>query len=216
MTEVTPTSDGTLAFDLDAAYAHLRAADPMVGRLIDRFGPYSPRRRMEPYAALIRSIFYQQLAGKAAAAILARFQALYGGMPTPEQLLATTDETLRSVGLSRQKMGYLRDLADRVADGRLDLPHVESLSDDEIMSELTAVKGIGEWSAHMFLLFQLGRADVMPTGDLGVRKGMKVVYGLADVPTPAEAAKIGEPWKPYRSVGSWYMWRAAETALPDW
>ncbi len=122
---------------------------------------------------------------------------------------------MRSAGVSRQKAGYLRDLALQVSDGRLDFDSFEALPDPAVAEHLTAVKGIGEWSAHMFLMFHLGRADVLPVGDLGVRNGMRLTYGLAATPTPAEATTIGAPWAPYRSVGSWYMWRASEPAAPD-
>ena len=223
-----------LRFSARAAYAHLRAVDPVVARLIVEHGPYRPRPGGDPYGSLVRSIMFQQLAGAAARAIQRRFFALYGpavypGMrgdlagypgirrrdeertPTPLEILATTDEAFRGAGVSRQKAGYLRDLAQHCVDGTVEFHAMGELSGDEVIEELTAVKGIGEWSAHMFLMFELGRADVLPVGDLGVRKGMQVAYGLAETPTPARAKEIGEPWAPYRSVGSWYMWRAAAT-----
>ena len=207
-----------LRFSAAAAYRHLREADPVVGELITRFGPYRPRPSGDPYGALVRSIMYQQLAGAAAAAILGRMLAIYGEdgrMPTPDEMLATSDQALRDAGVSRQKTAYLRDLAQRVADGSLDLSGVDTLSDDEVIQRLTVVKGIGEWTAHMFLMFQLGRPNVLPVGDLGVCKGMQVAYGLRKTPTPQRAQKIGACWAPYRSVGSWYMWRVAETRTPD-
>jgi DNA-3-methyladenine glycosylase II len=131
------------------------------------------------------------------------------------ELLATTDEAFRGAGVSRQKAGYLRDLAQHVVDGSLDFEGIGDAADEEVAERLTAVKGIGEWSAHMFLMFQLGRPDVLPVGDLGVRTGMRIAYGLEETPGPKEALTIGEPWAPYRSVASWYMWRAAETVTPD-
>jgi DNA-3-methyladenine glycosylase II len=165
----------------------------------------------------LRTILFQQLAGAAALAIQKRFFALYGGdqPPTPQQLLETSDEDLRSAGLSRQKAGYMRDLAMHVADGRLNFDALPTLSDEEIAGRITAVKGLGEWSAHMFLMFHLGRPDVMPSGDLGVRNGMRIAYGLPETPTPAKAREIGLPWAPFRSVGSWYMWRVVETVTLD-
>jgi DNA-3-methyladenine glycosylase II len=207
-----------LRFSAAAAYRHLRAVDPVVGELIDRCGPFRPRPSGHPYDAVVRAILYQQLAGAAAAAIERRFYALYSAdhrPPTPSELLATTDEALRGVGVSRQKAGYLRDLAEHVVAGALDFTRLEAMSDDDVVAHLTAVKGVGEWTAHIFLMFQLGRPDVLPAGDLGVRNGMRIAYGLDATPTPARAREIGAPWAPYRSVGSWYMWRAAETLVPD-
>jgi DNA-3-methyladenine glycosylase II len=207
-------TDVEYSFPVEEALAHLRQVDPQLGALIDRVGAYDAPRRSDPYAALVRAILFQQLAGAAASAIQKRFFALHdpdGQAPTPKQILDLTDEQFRSAGLSRQKMGYLRDLALHVADGRLDLTALPALPDEEVIEHITAVKGLGEWSAHMFLMFHLGRPDVLPTGDLGVRAGMRITYGLEAVPTPKEALVIGGKWAPYRSVGSWYMWRAAET-----
>ena len=204
-------------FSLRRAYAHLRDADPVVGGLIARHGAYRPRPGGDPYAALVRMILYQQLAGAAAAAIERRWRALYPDpdvTPSPGQILETRDEEFRAAGVSRQKASYLRDLAASVASGRLDWRRLGALADEEIIAHLTAVRGIGEWTAHMFLMFHLGRPDVLPVGDLGVRSGMRVAYGLAAVPAPARAREIGAPWAPYRSVGSWYMWRAAEAGPP--
>ncbi len=196
---------------------HLRQADPVLARLIDECGPYVPRSPGDPYEALIRSIMFQQLAGAAASAILGRLLALYGSdgrFPTPGELLATTDEQFRAAGVSRQKAGYLRDLAEHIRSGRLDLRGMAASDDAEVIERLTAVRGVGVWTAQMFLMFQLGRLDVLPVGDLGVRRGMQVAYGLDDTPSPAEATAIGEPWCPYRSVGAWYMWRAADIRTP--
>ncbi len=208
-----------LRFSARRAYAHLRAADPVVGRLIVCHGPFRPRPSDDPYSALVRMILYQQLAGAAAAAIERRWRALYAdpdpdATPTPEEILATRDEEFRRVGVSRQKASYLRDLAERVREGRLSWDRLDALADEEVVTHLTAVRGVGEWTAHMFLMFHLGRPDVLPVGDLGVRAGMRVAYGLEAAPSPARAGEIGAPWSPYRSVGSWYMWRAAETAPP--
>lgn len=205
-------------FSVTDALVHLRGADPTLAVLIERVGAYDAPRRSDPYAALVRAILFQQLAGAAASAIQRRFFALYSGAdqpPSPPQLLETTDEQLRSAGVSRQKAGYLRDLAAHVVDGRLNLTELPSLSDAEVIERVTAVKGLGEWSAHMFLMFHLGRPDVLPVGDLGVRHGMRITYGLPEIPTPTEALVIGEPWAPFRSVGSWYMWRAGEPIAPD-
>jgi DNA-3-methyladenine glycosylase II len=204
-------SASTLPFSVDEALAHLRSVDPVMRELIDTV-PYDMQLRTDPpYASLLRTILFQQLAGAAANAIQRRLLALHepaGEMPTPAQILATTDEEFRSVGVSRQKMGYMRDLALKATDGTLDFAHFPEMQDDEVIKRITAVHGLGEWSAHMFLMFHLGRPDVLPVGDLGVRNGMKIAYGLEATPTPKEAKEIGAPWAPYRSVGSWYMWRA--------
>jgi DNA-3-methyladenine glycosylase II len=206
------------SFSVEEALAHLRGADAKLAAVIDRVGGYDAPQRSDPYAALVRAILFQQLAGAAANAIQRKFFALYGPdgePPSPPQLLDTTDEQFRGAGISRQKMGYLRDLAAHVADGRLQLQELPSLSDEEVIERVTAVKGLGEWSAHMFLMFHLGRPDVLPTGDLGVRHGMRITYELPELPTPKQAVEIGAPWAPFRSVGSWYMWRAGEPVAPD-
>jgi DNA-3-methyladenine glycosylase II len=201
------------AFSVEEALAHLRGVDEALAGLIERVGAYDAPRRSDPYAALVRAILFQQLAGAAASAIQRRFFAMYSDEdkpPSPPQMLETTDEQFRSAGVSRQKAGYLRDLAAHVTDRRLDLQGLPALSDAEVIQQVTAVKGLGEWSAHMFLMFHLGRPDVLPVGDLGVRHGMRITYGLPGLPTPKEALGIGAPWAPFRSVGSWYMWRAVE------
>ena len=199
-----------LLFSIEEAYAYLRQADRILGDLIGQVGPYTATRRSDPYSALLRTILHQQLAGPAASAIERRWLALYGSQnkaPTPEQLLTTTDEEFRSCGVSRQKAGYMRDLALHVIDSRLDFAELTTMPDAEVIGRVTAVKGLGEWSAQMFLMFHLGRPDVLPVGDLGVRNGMRRVYALDNTPTPRQAQQIGAPWAPFRSVGSWYMWR---------
>jgi DNA-3-methyladenine glycosylase II len=211
------TTDGRAAFDIDAAVVHLRAVDPVLAALVDRFGPYEPRWHADAYSRLVTSILYQQLAGNAARAIMRKWLSIYSDeqrVPTPEEILATTEEQFRAAGVSRQKAAYFRDLALHVFEKRLDFDHLDELPDADVIERLTAVKGIGAWTAHMFLMFHLGRPDVLPVGDLGVRNGMKIAYGLEATPTPKQASEIGEKWKPYRSVGSWYMWRAVETVLP--
>ncbi|MDA0269422.1 MAG: DNA-3-methyladenine glycosylase 2 family protein [Chloroflexi bacterium] len=203
-----------LRFSAAAAYRHLRAADPVVGELIDAYGPYRLRPAMDHYDSLLRTVLFQQLNGRAATTIQTRWQALYGGRyPTPTELLATTDEAFRGTGVSRQKAASMRDLAEHILAGRLVFAGIEALDDAEVIERITAVRGYGEWSAHMFLMSQLGRPDVLPVGDFGVRNGMRIAYNLTDMPTPAEARRIGEPWAPYRSVASWYMWRAVEGML---
>lgn len=203
-----------MTFSVEEALAHLRGVDEALAGLIERVGAYDAPRRSDPYAALVRAILFQQLAGAAASAIQRRFFALYSDEdkpPSPPQMLETTDEQFRSAGVSRQKAGYLRDLAAHVADRRLDLQALPSLGDAEVIEQVTAVKGLGEWSAHMFLMFHLGRPDVLPASDYGVRKGFKRAIGTRGLPTPAQVLRRGERWRPYRSVASWYLWRAAET-----
>ena len=205
-------------FSIRAATAHLREADPVIADLMAEHGPYTPRPGDDAWSALVRAILFQQLAGAAAAAIQRKWFAFYGdedATPTPEQILDTSDEDFRSCGISRQKMSYFRDLALHTSDGRLKLSRLNRMSDDAVIAALTQVKGIGEWTAHMHLMFHLGRPDILPVGDLGVRKGMQIAYGLDEMPTPKEAIAIGAEWAPFRSVASWYMWRVADTFTPD-
>jgi DNA-3-methyladenine glycosylase II len=204
-------------FDVDEAVQHLRDVDPVLAKVMDAVGPYRLQLRADPYASLLRTILFQQLAGPAANAIQRRWLALYGDdgqVPRPAQLIATTDEQFRGAGVSRQKAGYMRDLALRVVEGELAFEELPQLDDEAVIKRIVAVKGLGEWSAHMFLMFQMGRPDVLPVGDLGVRKGMQQVYRLDEMPTPARAKEIGAPWAPFRSVGSWYMWRAGDITMP--
>ena len=202
---------GRLRFSAATAYRHLKAADPIVAALIEAHGPYRPRPAMDHYESLLRTILYQQLNGTAATTIRDRWMTLYGGRyPTPTELLATTDEAFRASGVSRQKATYMRDVAEHVLAGSLDLPALEAMADEDVVERITAVRGLGEWSAHMFLMFQLGRPDILPVGDYGVRNGIRIAYGLGEMPSPARAREIGAPWAPYRSVASWYMWRAVE------
>jgi DNA-3-methyladenine glycosylase II len=195
-----------------AAADVLAGRDPVMHRLVAEAGPPRVRPPAEThFAALVRSVLYQQLAGPAAAAIHGRLIAALGGQVTPEQVLALPADTLRSAGLSGSKAASLRDLAAKVLDGTVVLdPHrLRAESDAEVIARLTAVRGIGTWTAQMFLMFQLRRLDVWPTGDLGVRKG----FGLAwQIPTPTakQLEPLGDPYRPYRSVVAWYCWRAAE------
>lgn len=154
---------------------------------------------------------YQQLAGGAADAIRARFVKLYGGrFPAPARLLATPDGALRNAGLSGRKIEYMKDLASRVAGGRIDLAALSEMGDEEVVSQLSEVKGIGRWTAEMFLIFHLGRPDVLPVGDLGLRKAMQKTYSLRSLPPPEKMVKIAEPWRPYRSVATWYLWKSLD------
>ena len=195
-----------------AAARILAGRDPVIARLLAETGPPRVGRPAEShFAALVRAIVYQQLAGRAAAAIHGRLIAAVDGDVRAETLIALSDETLRAVGLSRNKMASVRDLAAKVLDGTVVLSPrgLSRESDDEIIARLSAVRGIGPWTAEMFLFFQLRRLDVWPVGDLGIRRG----YGLAwQIPTPTarELKPLGEPFRPYRSVAAWYCWRAAE------
>ena len=195
------------------AIAYLKRADPVLAELIARVGPFrmQQRRTGTHYDALVRSIVYQQLSGKAAGTIHRRFCELYPNKrPRAEHVLSTDDARLRSAGLSRQKIGYLRDLSARVAEGSLPLAHLGRLSDDAIIEHLVKVKGIGRWTVQMFLMFRLGRPDVLPELDLGVQNAIQRAYGLATRPTPKEVLAIGEKWRPYASMASWYLWRSLE------
>jgi DNA-3-methyladenine glycosylase II len=159
----------------------------------------------------VRTIVYQQLSGKAASTILGRVHGLYSGRaPTPAELLATPDTSLRGAGLSRQKLVYLRDLADRVENGSLPVGRLGRLSDADAIESLVAVKGIGRWTAQVFLMFRLARPDVLPEGDLGIQKAIQRAYGLRRLPTPERVMKIGAAWTPYRSVAAWYLWKSLD------
>jgi DNA-3-methyladenine glycosylase II len=163
------------------------------------------------FQALTRSIVFQQLSGKAAGTILSRFNALYpDNAPTPEAVLATPDETLRAVGLSRQKIAYMRDLASKVVNGELPLDAVDSMEDDDLIAHLVQVKGIGRWTAQMFLMFRLGRRDVLPELDLGIQNAIKRAYRKRKHPTPKDVKKIGAKWSPHASVACWYLWRSLD------
>jgi DNA-3-methyladenine glycosylase II len=192
------------------ALRHLRAADPALARVIERVGAcrFQARADGTHLGAVARAIVFQQLSGKAASTIHGRFEALFGGRsPTAAELLATPDETLRGVGLSRQKTAYLKDLAARVVAGELPIEDLHDLDDDAVLESLVRVKGVGRWTAQIFLMFRLGRPDVMPELDLGVQKGLQLAYGLKTLPKPREVAKIAERWAPYRTVAAWYLWR---------
>lgn len=199
---------------LRAGVAHLRRTDPVLAGAMAALGPcrFTVNHQGSHFDALIRAIVYQQLSGKAASTILARVLQHFGGeFPLPAELLAARDDDLRAAGLSRQKLSYLRDLATHVEEGTLTLQNVEILPDEEIERQLTMVKGIGRWSAQMFLMFRLGRPDVMPSTDLGIRKGMQALHALGEMPLPVETAARAEIWAPYRSLASWYLWRLADT-----
>ncbi len=187
----------------------------MLARLLDECGPPEPRPPVgEPYAALVRAIVGQQLSTIAARAIHERLLEYFGGSrPTPAQLLAADPEELRAAaGLSRAKVTFLRSLAEHVEDGRLDLEHIGALPDEELVAELTAVKGLGVWTAHMFMIFELRRGDVLAVGDLGVRRAAERAYGLADLPSAADLERIAEPWRPHRSAACLLLWHSLANA----
>jgi DNA-3-methyladenine glycosylase II len=209
----TPVSSNSGALD------ELRSADEVIAGLIDDFG--SPdevlrrrgRRPGDAYGALLRSIVGQQLSTKAARTIYERLTELFGGRaPTPAELLEADPESIRGAGLSRPKVAYLRDLAEHVEDGELELDRLAELPDEEVSVQLTAVKGLGQWTADMFLIFHLGRPDVLPVGDLGIRRAVEGLYGLPELPAAAELEQIAEPWRPHRSLACLYLWRSLDNA----
>lgn len=188
-----------------------------MSRLIETVGSctLSVRDQGSHFDAICRSIVFQQLSGKAAGTIHARFEGLYGGRsPLPSELTETADESLRSVGLSRGKSAYLKDLATHVVSGELPVETLHELSDDEVITALTRVKGIGRWTAQMFLMFRLGRPDVLPDLDLGIQKGIQRAYRLRKLPPPERVTKIGAKWAPYRTIASWYLWRLLDAPTP--
>ena len=196
--------------DHAAAIAHLRAADPTMGAVIDRIGPLEAKwPPMSPFEALVRSIVYQQLATAAAATIHRRLVALMpDGTPTPGVMLALDDEELRSAGLSRQKMAYLRSLALSVQDGSVSLRQLPEMGDEAVIQALTRVKGIGRWSAEIFLMSVLERPDVLASADVGLLAAVQKAYGLEKRPTPSEFLAMGQLWRPWRTVACLYLWRS--------
>ena len=195
------------------AVAHLRAADPLLSGVIDRVGPckFAPRAEGTHFDAVVRAIVYQQISGKAAATIHARVMGLFGNRPpTAAELLETPDSELREAGLSRQKMSYLKDLAEKVDSGEVPLDDLDEMPDDDVVDALVKVKGVGRWTAQMFLMFRLGRPDVLPDLDLGIQKGVQLMHGLDALPPPKRVLELGEPWRPYRTIASWYLWRSLE------
>lgn len=200
-----------------AALRHLRRRDPTLAALIRRVGPFAmeSRAHLTPFQALLRAIVYQQLSGLAAASIDRRLKALFpGNRPSARRLLALDDEALRGVGLSRSKVASARDLALKTVSGVVPArPALMTMGDDEVIERLTTIRGIGRWTVEMLLIFNMGRPDVLPVGDLGVRKGFMLHRGHDEMPAPGALEAEGECWRPYRSVASWYLWRACEL---DW
>jgi len=222
--------------DPDTAIAHLRSSDPVMDRIIAAVGPFAMREDSEDsFRSLARSIAYQQLSGKAAGTIFGRFIALFEpeqtfdagvtrtdpawtpverAFPKPEAVLARSDEELRGVGLSRQKVASLRSLAEHFASGELGNEQFDHWDDEEIIAHLTRVRGIGRWSAEMFLMFHLRRPDVLPVNDVGINRAIKTQYGLEALPGPDEVRAIGAPWRPFATAACWYLWRTEDTKLP--
>jgi len=207
--------ESALGFDAGASSRALAAADRKLGRLIERVGPCTLRANglHSPFSALAESITYQQLNGKAAETILGRVVALYRPkrFPTPDDILRTPETSLRAAGLSRSKIAAFRDLAAKTLDGTVPaLARLRRMHDDDIVEQLTSIRGIGRWTVEMLLMFRLGRPDVLPAGDFGVRKGFALTFGLKELPAPAEVLERGERWRPHRTVASWYLWRALD------
>lgn len=195
------------AFDSAIALAHLRAADPIIAAVIAAVGPYTLTYEPQGFVTLVDAIVSQQISVKAADAIMKRIVAAVGPL-TPQTLLAYSPEELRSLGLSNQKARYILDLSDKVANGVVDLAHLAQQNDEAIIKELIQVKGIGRWTAEMYLLFSLGRSDVLPVDDLGLRQGVQRAYALPELPRGPQIQAIALPWRPYRSVATWYLWRS--------
>ena len=193
--------------------SHLAAADPTLARIIASVGPYRPSARHDGthFDAVLRAIVYQQISGAAASTILGRVFALFGGRsPTPDQLLGAPDESLRAAGLSRQKIGYLRDLAAKAHSGEVPFDALGAQGDEEVIGELIKVKGVGRWTAQMFLMFRLERPNVLPVLDLGIQNAIRKAYGLRKRPTPERVARIGARWAPHATLACWYLWRSLE------
>ncbi len=199
------------ASSMHEAIVHLKQSDPVLAAIIDRVGEYRIEFRDPDFQSLVRSIVYQQLNGKAASTILARLiAALPPGGVTPDAILSLTAAEMRAAGLSGQKTAYIRDLAERTRSGELDFAGFPRMTDEEVIERLTRVKGVGVWTAHMFLIFALRRPNVLPIGDFGVRSAIRKAYRMRALPKPARIEKIARRWHPYCSVASWYLWRSLD------
>jgi len=202
------------ATDYSKARRLLARRDPVLRDLMRQHGAcgLADSQHTDPFQALVHAIVSQQLSTKAAATIAGRFDALYASVPTPALVAATSDTTLRGVGLSGQKVGYMRDLCRQIAAGSLPLHALDAMPDEEVIVALTKVKGIGRWTAEMFLMFRLHRPDVLPVGDLGIVKAVQKAYRLRKIPSPDRLVRLGEAWRPYRSVACWYLWASLDNA----
>jgi len=198
---------------MQKAIHHLRKCDPVLAAIIQRVGPFRMEYAPAEFSSLAEAIVYQQLNGKAAVTIFNRFTELAGEPLTPVGILKLTDQQLRAVGLSKQKSSYLKDLAAKAASGVLDFSRLPELPDEEVIEHLTQVKGVGVWTAHMFLMFSLRRPDVLPTGDYGVQMAMKKHYRKRKLPKPKDMERIARAWTPYRSIACWYLWRSLDLKI---
>jgi DNA-3-methyladenine glycosylase II len=194
------------------ALNHLRK-DRKLAKIIDRVGEFNLSLTKNPYQSLVEAIITQQLSGKAADSISTRFRAIYGRFPKPADVMETSDAKLRKAGLSYMKVSYIKDLSKKVESKEIRLAYMKNLTDEEIIVQLTQVKGIGRWTAEMFLIFSLGRLDVLPVGDLGLKKGIQKLYSLEELPEKEQMERIAEKWKPYRSVATWYLWRSLDESI---
>jgi len=195
---------------MQKAIDHLKRSDPVLSAIIDQVGDYGIQFREPDFETLVKSIVYQQLSGRVASVIFGRLAAAAGAKMTPESVLQLRPSRMRKLGLSTQKTAYIRDLARHTRDGHVVFEELHELSDQAVLERLTQVKGIGVWTAHMFLIFALRRPDVLPTGDLGIRNAIRKAYGMAELPTPAEMEALASAWRPFCTVASWYLWRSLE------
>ncbi len=197
---------------MSAPLNHLRK-DRKLAKIIDLVGEFNLSLTKNPYESLVEAIITQQLSAKAADSISTRFRAIYGKFPKPADVVGTSDAKLRKAGLSYMKVSYIKDLSKKVESKEIRLSYMKNLSDEEVIVQLTQVKGIGRWTAEMFLIFSLGRLDVLPVGDLGLRKGIKNLYSLEELPEKEQIECIAEKWRPYRSVATWYLWRSQDESI---
>lgn len=191
---------------------HLRK-DRKLAKVIDKVGEFNLSLTKNPYQSLVEAIITQQLSGKAADSISTRFRAIYGRFPKPADVMETSDAKLRKAGLSYMKVSYIKDLSKKVESKEIQLSYMKNLTDEEIIIQLTQIKGIGRWTAEMFLIFSLGRLDVLPVGDLGLKKGIQRLYSLEELPEKEQIEHIAKKWKPYRSVATWYLWRSLDESI---
>ena len=195
---------------MQKAIDHLKRSDPVLSAIIDQVGDYGIQFREPDFETLVKSIVYQQLSGRVASVIFGRLAAAAGAKMTPESVLQLRPSRMRKLGLSTQKTAYIRDLARHTRDGLVVFEELHELTDQAVLERLTQVRGIGVWTAHMFLIFALRRPDVLPTGDLGIRNAIRKAYGMAELPTPAEMEALASAWRPFCTVASWYLWRSLE------
>lgn len=189
------------------AVEHLKK-DRMLSKIINRVGRYRLALVEDPYESLVEAIITQQLSGKAAASISKKFREIYGRFPKPQDVIKTPSSRLRAAGLSKMKVSYIKDLSKKITTGALEIDSLKNMTDDEVIQQLTKVRGIGRWTAEMFLIFSLGRQDVLPVGDLGLRKGVQMLYSLSETPQKDEIETIAQKWRPYRTVATWYIWKS--------